>query len=387
MNTDILPARLRAPLQGVWKTAGSLEFAIAALVLLMADVVLCTLDQVPLGTFQAVQRDIRSLFIWWSPQRGLPLPVFPGGGLVGFMLLAGLVVNFVDRFRWEWRKSGILLAHTGLVLLVLGEFMTGFFAVETQMAIEEGQTANYTENGREMELALVDAGDPKTDTVFAVPESLLAPGRELSLPVWPFRLVVREFHHNSTLSRLGPGEKGAATMGVGASLSVRSAPPPSTDESPVTSAVVEVLEQGAPRGTWLVSNGLGAPQAFVSEGRTYRFEMRPRRRYLPYAITLKDFRREMYPGTDVPKSFSSLVRLDDPARGESRDVLIYMNNPLRYGGKAFYQASFGKDDKLSVLQVVDNPGWLIPYAACLLVGAGLLVQFLNTFSRSAGARP
>ncbi|MEK9145093.1 MAG: hypothetical protein AAB339_05745, partial [Elusimicrobiota bacterium] len=60
----------------------------------------------------------------------------------------------------------------------------------------------------------------------------------------------------------------------------------------------------------------------------------------------------------------------------------YMNNPLRYGNKAFYQASFGKDDKLSVLQVVENPGWLLPYLACILASLGLAVQFYFSFSAS-----
>ena len=44
-----------------------------------------------------------------------------------------------------------------------------------------------------------------------------------------------------------------------------------------------------------------------------------------------------------------------------------MNQPLRYEGKAFYQASFGKGDTLSILQVVENPGWLLPYVSCVLV--------------------
>jgi len=69
------------------------------------------------------------------------------------------------------------------------------------------------------------------------------------------------------------------------------------------------------------------------------------------------------------------VRLVDPSQHEDRDVLIYMNHPLRYGGKTFYQASFGKEDTLSVLQVVENPGWLLPYLACALVGLGLLAHF------------
>ena len=56
-------------------------------------------------------------------------------------------------------------------------------------------------------------------------------------------------------------------------------------------------------------------------------------------------------------------------------MLIYMNQPLRYDGKAFYQASFGKGDTLSILQVVENPGWLLPYISCVLVALGLLIHF------------
>jgi len=59
-----------------------------------------------------------------------------------------------------------------------------------------------------------------------------------------------------------------------------------------------------------------------------------------------------------------------------------MNHPLRYGGKTFYQASFGKGDALSVLQVVRNPGWLIPYLSCALVALGLALHFGKKLSAS-----
>jgi cytochrome c biogenesis protein ResB len=54
-----------------------------------------------------------------------------------------------------------------------------------------------------------------------------------------------------------------------------------------------------------------------------------------------------------------------------------MNNPLRYGGLTFYQASFANDDKTTILQVVRNPNWVLPYIACTLVSLGLLVQFTS----------
>ena len=55
----------------------------------------------------------------------------------------------------------------------------------------------------------------------------------------------------------------------------------------------------------------------------------------------------------------------------NRDVLIYMNHPLRYRGETFYQAGFQQDDSASILQVVHNPSFIAPYVACVIVAAGL----------------
>ena len=114
--------------------------------------------------------------------------------------------------------------------------------------------------------------------------------------------------------------------------------------------------------------------------------LRPQRFYLPFSLHLIQFKHDRYPGTDIPKNFSSRVRLQRVDTGEDREVLIYMNNPLRYSGETFYQASFDPDDKGSVLQVVHNPSWLTPYLACVLVGLGLLVQFLTHLIRHATKR-
>lgn len=53
-----------------------------------------------------------------------------------------------------------------------------------------------------------------------------------------------------------------------------------------------------------------------------------------------------------------------------------MNDPLRYAGETFYQSGYDENDpKVTILQVVRNPGWLTPYFACVLVSLGLVVQF------------
>jgi hypothetical protein len=372
-----------------WNLLASLQVTIIALGLLMALVVLCTLAQTELGTFGAVNTYMRSLLVW-RRLSGLPFPVplFPGGTLVGLVLVANLSAALVNRFEFSARKLGLWVVHAGLILLVAGEFATGAFQVDTRMAIEVGQTVNYLESYRQMELAVTDLTDPAHDVVYGVPDSLLRERRPLALPGTPLTLNVKAFYPNAVLApRTESDPPSPATMGVGAGVKITEAPPvTSENEVNLTSALVEPVADGHSYGTWLVSAGLGAPQSFIHEGRTYGLSIRARRYNLPFSLTLKKFSHDIYPGTDIPKNFSSLVHLSNPTLGEQRDVLIYMNQPLRYQGKTFYQASYGKGDTLSVLQVVSNPGWMLPYISCALITAGLLLHFGITLFKALKRR-
>jgi len=372
-----------------WDVISSLKLTIVCLAALMVLVVGCTLAQVSLGTWGAVEIYMRRWLVWYDlPGSRLSVPVFPGGAMVGAVLMVNLVAAQLRRLELSRKKAGIWIVHAGLILLFVGEFITGVYQIDTRLVFEEGQTTNFVESHREHELAVIDVTDPARDEVYGVPEKLLGRAGTIAIPGTPLTLHVKRFFQNAQLAGRGEGDPPAlATAGVGTGVAVTELPPVSNDDdvNRVTAAV-EPVAGGTSYGTWLVSTVLGAPQSFTHEGRTYRLEMRSRRWYLPYTLTLKDFTHDVYPGTDIPKNFSSLVQLRDPVQREDREVLIYMNQPLRYDGKAFYQASFGKGDTLSVLQVVENPGWLLPYISTVLVGLGLIVHFTIGLRRAVNKR-
>jgi len=372
-----------------WDVITSLKLTIVCLAALMVLVVGCTLAQVNLGTWGAVEIYMRRWLVWWDlPRSTLSIPVFPGGALVGAVLMVNLAAAQIRRLELSWRKAGLWIVHVGLILLFVGEFITGVYQVDTRLIFEEGQTTNFVESHRDHELAIVDVTDPAKDEVYSVPDRLL--GRADTIPIagTPITLNVKQYFHNANLSARGPADGPAqATAGVGTGVKVVELTPVSRDDDVNrTTALVEPVAGGKSYGTWLVSTALGAPQSFTHEGRTYRMEMRSRRWYLPYSLTLKDFTHDVYPGTDIPKNFSSLVQLRDPTRNEDREILIFMNQPLRYAGRTFYQASFGKGDTLSILQVVENPGWLLPYISTILVGLGLIVHFGIGLRRAVNKR-
>jgi hypothetical protein len=306
--------------------------------------------------------------------------VLPGGYLVGGVLLINLVASHFKRFTLSRDKAGIWLVHFGLILLLLGQLGTDMLSRETLLDLHEGEAKNYSEADRQSELAIIDTTDSDLDKVVAIPQKLLMVQKEIRHKELPFVVRIKSFFANSALEDRAAesGSAPAATQGVGPRATVKELPRVTEmDKRDIPSAVVEIVTPQGSRGTWLVSEFLRAPQTFTYNGRTYELALRKRRYYTSYTLQLQQFRHDVYPGTDIPKNFSSRVVLQRPDTGENREVLIYMNNPLRYAGQTYYQASFYTDERgtATVLQVVRNPSWLTPYFSCVLVGLGLVVQF------------
>ncbi len=357
----------------------SLRTTVVLLALSIVLVFWATLDQVNLGVW-AVQHKFFHSFVVTARVGSLVVPVFPGGYVIGGLLLANLIGGHLYRFKMGWRKAGIWITHLGLILLLVGELISGLSQKDYQMRIDEGETKNYAESSRLNELAIVNATDPNVDEVVAIPESLLSRGTVVQNPSLPFRVVPKAFYPNASLqmrSQVPNAPASLATAGMGPMLAVTPQEVSyKEDERNLPAAFVELVGPEGSLGTWVVSPLLGNPQKFDFAGKTWKLTMRPKRVYQPYSLTLVKFSHDVYPGTDIPKNFSSRIRINPPDGGAGREVLIYMNNPLRYAGLTYYQQSFDNNDHTTILEVVRNPSWLAPYIACIAITLGLVVQFL-----------
>lgn len=311
---------------------------------------------------------------------------FPGGKLLGGALLANLIAAHLVRFRVTWKRSGVLLIHSGLILLFVGEFITREYAVEQRMTIDEGGTANFTEDSRNYELAFLTP-DGTEDRVAVIPQRRLVAaagrGERITHPDLPADVEVLRYMKNSDFK--APADDNPATAGAGRKVVATEAkeePGVTMKRDDIPSAYVRLYKKGTDEaiGTYLASYWLTAQglQDVVKLGDAdTTVALRRGRYYKPYSLTLQEFRFDRYIGTSKAKNYSSRVLLTDSERGvENREVLISMNNPLRYRGETFYQSSFDeRTEKTTVLQVVENPGWWLPYVSCVVVTVGLLVHF------------
>ncbi len=101
---------------------------------------------------------------------------------------------------------------------------------------------------------------------------------------------------------------------------------------------------------------------------------------LPFALHLRDFQLERYPGSVSPSSYASELIVKDP-EGEF-PVRVSMNNVLDHRGYRFFQASYDLDELGTVLSVnQDYWGTQISYLGYLLMGLGMFFSLFGRQSR------
>jgi hypothetical protein len=346
------------------KPLTSLRLTIFCLACAMVLVLLGTLDQVHIGVYEAENRYFRSLFLFWTPPNTeLRIPWFPGGYIVGTLLLVNLIAAHLARFRLSWKKAGILLLHSGLILLLVGQLFADIFIdLESQMRLDQGETKNYSESLYHDELALIDTSGSESDRVISVPDSRLYKGNRISLSTDSLEVQIDDYYPNAAL--ISPSQLPAPTyphLRVGPmAAAIQIDRTYKENERNQPAVTVSVLQNGQPVGTWSLAAGFPRPLRFEATGKTWEIVLRPKRFYKAFAIQLLQFRHDRYAGTDIARNFSSKIRLTDPSRHEDRESLIFMNNPLRYRGYTFFQAGFDNNDIQRSCRLRRIPAGLCP---------------------------
>ncbi len=375
------------------RSLASLRFTVFLLVLGMTLVVGGTLAQRNMGTF--VAQDI--YFASWlvmlpMAQTGWTIPLFPGGFTIGALLLLNLGAAFSLRWQILRKQPGFMLTHAGLVLLIIGVLANAVWQRESFMRLQQGETRQYSEDYREVELVLIRAGE-QVDEVTSIPQKRLLKSRMINAPALPFTVNIHQHYPNTLLVATAEAAKkeGYANR---VPVEVRAAPEAVLAESQACLGVdIELIAGGQPIGRWLIGSGPwwdgqqlqpAFNESFEYEGEMWELALRQRRYYSDSALTLNEFRHDRYAGTQISRSFSSALTLIEPD-GATRDVFISMNNPFRHDGRVYYQSGFQGED-ITVLQVVENPGWLLPYIACIILTLGLMIEGIRALRRQRARR-
>ncbi|PIE02723.1 MAG: hypothetical protein CSA81_06090 [Acidobacteria bacterium] len=323
-----------------------------------------TVAQKWLGLYTAQQK----FFASWIFMAG-PVPL-PGGRLTMVVLFINLFVYLILK-RSLKNSPGLYITHLGALLLLLGGFLTAYFSSEGTMVIKEGETARYVSDYHKRELILVKPGT-KEDQVTAFAMGWLKAGEKLKHKSLPGTITVLESYSNCDVRKRD--QQDPQFKGFGSQFEVFPLPDEPEHEKNMFGIVISVTGFGSK------SDGKYAIVEYMNEPASiglFQCSLRKERTYLPFSLELLDFEKQLHPGTNMPRSFKSVVNLLED--GHKRRVVIQMNEPLRHHGYTFFQSSFieGSQADSTVLAAVKNYGRQFPYVSSIIMCAGLLIYLIQ----------
>ncbi len=351
------------------------SITLVALLILFALIFFGTLYQAEHGLYEAQLK----FFGYGGVLVGGYFPL-PAASLVLWVLAIQLIVTMGFVLPLKWSKFGLWISHIGILTLLIGGFITQIMAVESQLTLAEGETGNFTTAYHEYELAFWEEhGD--TNVVLAYEDTFLRQGATLDILPYHSRMHITAYYQNcdafTTKATGGPKFINPSAIGM---LQSRKPEKEVTQNAPGITLVL--TEKDKPPLDILLYGQEQQPLQLTLDGKRVSMMLRLRHYPLPFSLKLTDFVKNVHPGTDMASSFESYADLNEggtQSATASRPVKIWMNNPLRYGGYTFFQASYAQAPGMiekSTFAVVTNPGRVLPYVSSLIVFGGLLLHFL-----------
>jgi hypothetical protein len=354
------------------KLVSNPKIFVFTIIWLMVLVFVGTVEQKDIGLFAAQNKYFSSTIVWFY---SIP---FPGGLLTMTVLSLNLFSFFLKPNVWNKNKLGVIIVHTGALILLIGSGVTSVFSKEGNMVIIENDQSNYMHSFYYKEFTILNLDEYKDSIeVINFNEKSLVKGEILSYSNLPFKIEIVDYFINSKLT---PRVNNTLTplRGDATKFELKEKFPEKEMNENISGLMYKILsDDNTIAGYYIYQLEQRIPEIITINNMDYALLIRPERTYLPFEIKLSDFQKEMHPGTKIAKSFSSEIFLIE--NETSRRMLIEMNAPLRHKGYTLYQASFAelKDGReATVLAVVQNYGRLFPYIASIIMCIGVLLQMI-----------
>lgn len=398
-TTRSLPGRIFDFLSG---------FGLATVTLLLLGLLtwFATLEQIDNGLYPTLAKYFDWKSWWLLPEingKTVPLPL-PGGYWVCAVLLLNLILGGVIRMRKGWRHWGNLIAHFGIIFMLLGGGVAHHFSERGNMAVGEGESSNTAEDYFEYVVEVTEIKDDGKNVIHVIRgkdiDDLEGEAiRSFRFPGVPFALQLTGYLPNavpvSAVER-APDRNQHVADGYFLMEKPAKTPPEPAEQFTAACYARPVPDGGKAGDVFILAGASFHPYTYRQDGRVFTVDMRKRLWPMPFTVKLDKFTAEFHPGTMMASKFvSNITRIEN---GGEAKVTIRMNEPMRYEGLTFFQASYGPpgagpgDKMYSVFEVVRNPADKWPEWSMWIVAFGMLVTFLSKlgsflFAGSRAKRP
>ncbi|MCB1236038.1 MAG: cytochrome c biogenesis protein CcsA [Verrucomicrobiae bacterium] len=390
----------------LWRLFSSYGLATAVLVLMTLVTLFGTLYQIEYGLYAAKAKYFHSLWLVhrlgdgmpfvpaWL--KGFPIPL-PGGMLLMGLLVVNLVIGAILKVKKRWRGAGMLIAHLGMIYLMVSGYVTYALGTDGYMALYEGQSSNRVESYRDYQFEILPLdGEGRAAAALVIPTEQLAVlgrggERVFQSDQLPFDVALSGYEPNAIPMPVGApmaarakGEEidGFRLLGMDESTS---------DDMPNQPGFYATFrpkkgDAGAVKAIFSARGGNTEPGeeppafGFEMDGGKWAARYVKKTWLVPYTVRLDKFIFERHPGVSMARNYESrITRID--GKGREKAVEIRMNEPMRNGGFTFFQESFGPqgagpgDRMYSQFAVANNPADQWPLYALVVTFVGLMVHF------------
>lgn len=374
-------------------------FGLATVTLLLLGLLtwFATLEQVDNGLYPTLNKyfatDWRNIFL--LPELNgktvwLPLP---GGYWVCAVLLVNLILGGVIRIRKGWKHYGNLIAHFGIIFMLLGAGVTYHFSERGNMMVWEGQSSNVAEDYFEYVVEVAEIKDGKPENIHVIRGKDItdlegAKLRTFRMPDLPFDLDLTSYFGNClpvSATERAPDQHQLIVNGYFLMENQKLAKALPAEQN-TAGCYARIVPHGQdrknldPANRFLLSGASYYPFSYRQGDRVFTVDMRKRLWTMPFTLKVDKFTAAFHPGTMRPSKFVSEVTRTE--NGSDSKVTIQMNDPMRYEGLTFFQANYGPqgakpgDKMFSVFEVVRNPADQWPKYSLIIVAIGMAITFL-----------
>ncbi len=365
----------------LYRAISSYALAMVLFILLFFLILFGTLYQVDNGLYLAQKKYFESIYV--IHQIGpiaIPLP----GGYTLLALFGVALIGAMLRVRKKWNRAGILIAHAGVLVMLISSGITFHFSDRGHMRLFPNEQSNEYQSYHDWN---IEIGKPAAGAeLFLIPDSQFKDlegdkSRTFESADMPFEVTLSRYMPN------GVPVPPQAPIGGDAPVidGYRMARLPDEKEAEINTpgVYVSVKDKSTGETTEGILWGLDTEPLTVKSGETFYTVGLDRKRFrVPFTVYLDEFIADFHPGTTMASAYEAHITKKE--NGQEEKIKIWMNHPLRDRGYTFFQASFGppnagpNDTLYTVFEVVRNPADQGPLVACIIIGVGLTLHFMQT---------
>jgi cytochrome c biogenesis protein ResB len=314
----------------------SLKISVALLLALLALVFYGTLYQAEHGLYLAQEKVFKH-----------PLAI----ALIS-MLFINLIFGLIYRFRYKTNNIGLIVAHFGFVVLLISGFLNLNFSDENFIEIYEAESSNKLQSYYDWQLVFNSNNQKQI-------------------------YDLKKINHTEDFEIIKIYENAQIFDTPFAGQIFKELPSNKDFEKNIKAIKINY------KGNEIILDGNDHNYIETKDFNSFKLERKNSK--LPFSIKLISTSRELYPGTQIAKSYESKIAVIE--EDLEREVLISMNKPFRKGLYTIYQANYGMDEdgqEFAVFAVVKNLAYLLPYISVIISSLGLCVHFILKFMRRRG---